>query len=113
RVYLDPVGAYPDLVAQETREAVDAVRFLRALRDVPFGDELRLVAAGRDDGFRRCQDARAGNEALVDRLFQLDVRVLRAFGAEISDRGEAGQERRAQMIRRPRHAQGEALARDL
>ena len=102
-----------DLIAHRADQAVDAVGLFGALRDVPLEHESGLVAASGDNRLRRHEHARAGNDALIHGLLQLDVRILRAFCAEVSDRGEAGHERRAEMIRRAGHAQREALARDL
>src|SRR5207248_11293921 len=62
-VQLDPVGASADLIADDARQAVDAVGFFGPLRHAPFGDELRLIASRGDDGFRRREHARTGHDA--------------------------------------------------
>ncbi len=93
-VELDPVGAVADLVAHYAGQAVDAVGLFRALRHAPFEREaLGSVAAGGDDGARGGEHARAGNDALLDRLLQFDIGVARAFGAQVADGGEAGHQR--------------------
>ena len=112
-VQLDPVGASADLIADDARQAVDAVGFFGPLRHAPFGDELRLIASRGDDGFRRREHARTGHDALIHGLLQFDVGVLGPFGAEIANRGEAGHERVPQMVRCARDAQGQRFARHL
>ena len=90
-VEFDDVGAGRDLVAHGADGLVDAGDFLRALRDGDARLEaLGAVGAARDDRLGRDQQARAGDDALVDRLLQPDVGEARAFGAEVALGGEAG-----------------------
>src|SRR6185295_371004 len=111
-VDLDPVGAVSDLIAHHARETIDAVSFFRTLRHAPLRRiTLWSITARRDDRARDDEHSRAGNDPLFDCLFQTNVRVARAFGAEIANRGEAGHERVTQVVRGPRGAQGQRLVR--
>ena len=93
-VEFDDVGAGRDLVADGADGFVDTRNFLRALRDGNAGLEaLGSVSAARDDRLGRNQQARTGDDALVDRLLETDVGEARAFGAEVALGGEAGIER--------------------
>ena len=90
------------------------LRLFGALRNAPFEREtLGLITARGDD--RPCggENPRPGNNSLVDGLFQFDIRVLRAFRAQIADRGEAGHQGRAQMIGRARDTHSQAFMRHL
>ncbi len=77
---------------------------------------LIAVAARDAQGHARGPDARAENEALVDRLPQADVRA--AAGADVADGGEAGVERALRVDggadgfvgRRLRHGLDEGVA---
>ena len=103
-----------DLVADDAREAVDAVGFFRPLRHAPLEREpLWRVAAGGDDRARRGEHPRAGNDALVDGLLQLHVGVARAFGTEIANGREAGDQCRAEMSGGARDAEPEAFVHHL
>jgi hypothetical protein len=100
--------------SRTTREAIDAVGFLGALRHAPLEREpLRCVTPGCDDRPGRDEHARTWNDALIHRLLELDVSVLRALGAEIPDGREAGEECLAQMVGGTGDAQREAFVRDL
>ena len=91
-----------------------ATGLFRALRDAPFEREsLGAVGAGGDDGARGNQQARTGNDALVDGLLQLDIGVAGALGAEVAHGGETGHQRGAQVVDGARGAQSEALMQDL
>jgi len=91
-----------------------ARRFFGALRHVPFRRvTFRAVTSGRDDRPRRDKQPRPGNDCLLHRLLQTNVRVTRAFGAKIAQRRKAGEQRAAQMIRRARDAQAQRFARHL
>ena len=113
-VELDPIGAVADLVADHADERVDAVGLLGALGHAEFEREaLGRVAAGGDDGARGGEHARAGNDALIDGLLELDIGVAGALGAEVAHGGEAGHQGGAQMIDGAGGAQGEALVHHL
>ena len=56
-------------------------------------EALGAVGAARDDRLGGDEQARAGDDALVDRLLQADVGEARALGAEVALGGEAGIER--------------------
>ena len=113
-VELDPVGAFPDLAADDACHRVDAVGLFGALRDVPFGRiALRAVAPGGDDGAGRHQHARTGNDALIDRLLQADIGVPGAFRAQIANGREARQQRVAQVVHRARRPERQRLVRHL
>ena len=93
-VHLDDVGAGGDLVARRPGHLVGAADFLGALRDVHARLEaLGAVGAARDVRLGRDEQARAGDDALVDRLLEPDVGIARALGAEVALGGEAGLER--------------------
>ena len=63
-----------DLVADRADGLVDPGDFLRALRNRNAGLEaLGPVGAARDDRLGRDEQARAGDDALVDRLLEADV----------------------------------------
>ena len=56
-------------------------------------EALGAVGAAGDDRLGRDEQARAGDDALVDRLLEPDVGEARALGAEVALGGEAGLER--------------------
>ena len=74
---------------------------------------LRPIAARRDDGARDDDHARAGDDALLDRLLEADVGVARALGAEVAHRREAGEQRVARVVRRAGDAERERLVQHL
>ena len=100
-VHLDPVGAVPGLLAHGANHLGDAARLLRALRRAAQSGaqpaRRRTVAGGGHDGARRHEQARAGDQALLDGALQRDVGVPRALGAQVAQRGEAGQQRGARL----------------
>ena len=109
-VDLDPVGARGDLVAHGDAHAVHPVGLLGALGHVPARVEARRAVAARgDDGARRGQHARSLDQAQIDRVAQGDVGEAGALGAEVTDRREAGFERRARGHDAPDGAQLERL----
>src|SRR5262249_37774121 len=112
-VELDPLCALADLIANDARQAVDAVRFLRALRRIPLRHELRLIRSCGDDGASGRENPRTGNDVLLDGLLELDVRIARAFSAEITNGCEARLQCRLEMVSRASDAQREAFARHL
>src|SRR6266446_2029350 len=80
-----PVGAMTNLIADDARQAVK-VGFFGALRHAP----LRCIAFGTiasccHDGPRYDKHAGTGNDPLLHRLFETDIGVTRAFGAQVSD----------------------------
>ena len=80
-----------DLVADGADGLVDAGDFLRALRDGNAGLEaLGTVGAAGDDCFGRDEQARAGDDTLVDGLLEPDIGEARPFGAEVAFGSEAG-----------------------
>jgi hypothetical protein len=96
----------PDLIAHHARQAVNAIGFFGTLRHGPLQHEaFGTVSAAGNDSARRNQHARAGNDALIDGLLQLDVGVCGAFGPKVTNGGEPGQQGRAQMIGGARHPQ--------
>src|SRR5271165_5034096 len=104
-IEFDPIRAMPDLVAHDTDEAVYAVSLFSALRHAPLERKaLGAVASGGDDRAGRSQDARTRNNSLLYRLLQFDVGISRAFSSEIANRGEAGQQRVAQVVDRASRA---------
>ena len=113
-VEFDDVRAAGDLVADRADDLVDAGDFLRALRDRDAGLEaLGPIGAAGDDGLGRHQQARAGDDALVDRLLEADVGEARALGAEIALGGEAGDQRASALDDGARGAQRERLVKHL
>jgi len=74
-----------------------------------FGTQPTLIAVAARDAqpHARRPDARAGHDALLDRLFQADVRAT--AGADIADGGEAGLRRPAWTTTRRGAAVGAAL----
>src|SRR5262249_4217768 len=98
-VDLDPVGAVADLVADHAAQRLDAVGLLGALRNREAGSEAPgSVAASGDDGARDDEQARAGDDVLVDGLLQADVGVAGSLRAEVAESGEAGQQTVASMV---------------
>jgi hypothetical protein len=92
-VELDPVGAARALLAHRACHLVDAAGFLRALRQVDIGAvaaRRRPIAAGGDDRAGGDEQARAGNDAVVNRLLDRHIGIQRAFGAEVAQGGESG-----------------------
>ena len=103
-----------DLVAHRADGLVDPGDFLRALGHGDAGLEaLGAVGAARDDRPGRDQQARAGDDALVDRLLEADVGEAGAFGAEVALGGEAGIERPLGLDDRAGGAQRERLVQHL
>src|SRR5207253_5761285 len=97
---LDPLRALADLAAYYAFHRFDAVRLFGALRHVPFRRvPFRSIAAGGDNGARRDEHPRTGDDSLIDRLLETDVGVAGALRAEIADRREAGHERVSQVAR--------------
>ena len=99
-VQLDPVGAAGGLLAHRAHRFVRAADFLRAAGQVEIGTEAArtgAVAGAGDDGTGGDIQARAGNQAFVDRALDRDVGVAGAFGAQVAQRGEAGQQRVARV----------------
>ena len=80
-VELDPVGAQGRLLAHGLNDLVHTRRFLRALWQVP---PVRVVLSRRPVGARgddrpgRDEQARAGNDAVLNRPLQADIGVARA-----------------------------------
>ena len=74
---------------------------------------LRAVGAAGDDRLGRDEQARAGDDALVDRLLEADVGEARALGAEIALGGEAGIERALGVDDRAGGAERERLVKHL
>jgi hypothetical protein len=113
-VHLDHVRAGRDLVARRTRHLVGAADLFRALRDGDAGFEpLRPVCAARDIGLGRNEQARAGDDALVDRLLEPDVGIAGALGAEVALGGEAGVERALGVDHGARGPECQRLVQDL
>ncbi len=109
-IELDPIGSVSDLIAHDA-DQLCAVSFFGALRDAPLRSvALGAVSACGDDGSGGCQDAGAGNNVLCDRLFELDVGIACAFGAQLAYGGEAGRERGAEMIHGAGCAQSQTFA---
>ena len=107
-VDLHPVGAVADLVAHDPHERA-VVGLFGALRHAPVERVASgAVTAGGDDGACGDQQPRAGHDALLDRLLQLDVGVAGALGAQVAQRREAGQQRSGASAssRAPRGRQG-------
>ena len=68
-VNFDPVGPFPNLLANYPGQAVDTVGFFGALGYIPFRCEtFWSVTAGGDDGPSSNQQTRSGNDSLLDRL---------------------------------------------
>ena len=113
-VEFDDVRARRDLVANRADRLVDPGDFLRALRALrrPARSPW-AVGAARDDRPGRDEQARAGDDALVDRLLEADVGKAGAFGAEVALGGEAGIERALGVDDRARGAQRERLVQHL
>src|SRR4030095_13910643 len=85
------MGAASDLFADSADHLVHPADFLRALRDWNARLEaLWPISIARNDRLGRYDQARAGDNALVDRLADTEVRVTRAFGSEVALRREAG-----------------------
>jgi hypothetical protein len=103
-----------NLVADDAGERVNAVRLFGPLRDAPFQREpFRRIAACRDNRASGTQDARSRNDAVPDRLPQLDIGIARPLGAEIANGREAGFERAPEMVDRSGRTQGETFAQHL
>ena len=87
-----------NLVADRAYDLVDPGDFLRALGNGEAGFEpLGPIGAAGDDRLGCHQQAGAGDDALVDRLFEPDVGEACALGAEIALGREAGFERDASV----------------
>src|SRR5271165_1400552 len=96
-VDLDPVCATPCLLAYRSYRFGYAAYFLRPLLRAaqirPKAARQRTVGAGRDDRACRHDKTRAGDEAVGNRLLERDVRKIGAFGAKVSQSGEAREQR--------------------
>jgi hypothetical protein len=91
------------LLADRADRLVHAADFLRAAGQVRVRPEPargRAVAAGGDDGARRDEHPRPRDQSVVDRLLHRHVVVAGALGAEVAERGEAGHQRVARVVRR-------------
>src|SRR5438270_7365545 len=93
-VEFDPVGASSDLITHGANKTIDAIGFLRALRNSPFRDEPGAVRGSCNDGACRNKHTRTRNDSLLDRLLQLYIGVASAFGSEITNGSETCHERR-------------------
>src|SRR5262245_37147346 len=71
------------------------------LRRVAF----EVVAAGRRDSERGCEDSGPWDRAFLDRLPDADVTVARAFRLDVADRRESLFQRLARRSSRARRAQ--------
>src|SRR6185369_8940163 len=108
-----PIGALSNLLTHHARQTVD-VGFFRALWHVPFGCiTFWTITSGRDNRTRGYLQARAGNDSLLDRLSQSHVGIPGPFGPQITQRGEAGHQRVAQVIGSTRNSKTESFFRDL
>ena len=76
-------------------------------------EALGPVGSARDDRLGRDEQARAGDDALIDRLLEADVGEARAFGAEVALGGEAGFEGAFGLDHGAGGAKGERLMQDL
>jgi hypothetical protein len=109
----DPIRPMTDLIADDADQRV-AVGLFGPLRNPPFGREtLRSIAPGRDNCAGRHQHAGPWNDPLFDCLLQFSVGVGRPFGPQVANRGKAGRQRRAKMIRGPRHPKRETFVQHL
>src|SRR2546426_4033936 len=85
-VDLDPVGAFSNLVADDTNEAIDAIGLLGALGHSPLRHvTLRSVTAGRDNGAGHYEHARAGDDALRHSISQADISITGSFRAKVTN----------------------------
>ena len=104
---LDPVGAVLHLIANNPRDRVDPVSFLRSLRNhvsVFGGEPLRPVFTGGDDRLGDDIHSRARDDPLGDRHLETNVGIPGALSSEIANRGEPGHERGLCMVDRPGNA---------
>ena len=109
-VHLDHIRALADLVAHRAHQVVPAVGRLGAEdRLEAWIEALGAVAAGGDDRPGRHLEARAGDDALVDRLLEADVRVAGALGAQVPLGGEPGEQGLARMDRGAGRAERQRL----
>src|SRR5438105_14876777 len=109
-VDLDPSRAMLDLIADRSRDAINTVGLLRALRHL----DARREAAGpirsrRDDRARGDEEARSRNDPLIDRLLEADVGVTGAFRPEVAKRRESRFQRALRGNGGPCHAKRERL----
>ena len=113
RVELDPVRPAAGLLAHRAHHLGHAARFLRPLRRTARvraqTARRRAVAAGGHDGARGDEQARTRDHALLDRALQRHVGVLRAFGSQVAQAGEPGEQRRTCLLRGAQRAVGHRL----
>ena len=113
-VDLDPVGAVRELLANRFASALDAIHNLHAHRKRHFRRiSARAVAAGHRHRSRRHKQSRTGNHAVGNRALHIDIRVHRALGLEVAQRGESviegDPDRAARAERAVRHRLAEEL----
>src|SRR4030095_14098512 len=109
-VDLDPISAVPDLIADDTSQAIDTVSLFSALRYTPFRCiAFCAVAAGGDKCFGHHQHAWSRDNSLLHCLLESDVSVFGAFSSQVADSRETCLQSVAQMIRRARNTQGQRL----
>ena len=95
-----------DLIANHAGNPLNAIRLLRTLRDADFrAKSLGTIRPGGHDGLGSHQEPRPRNDPLFHRLLQANIRVVRAFGAEIPQHRKAGVQCGLQVVHRPCRAQ--------
>jgi hypothetical protein len=102
-VELDPIGAVACLVAHRVDHLLDAADGNAALRDIYVGSKTHwagTIAMRRDGGAGGDKQMRAGNQSLINRMLHIDVRVARAFGAQVAQGGKAGHQRVVHVLYR-------------
>ncbi len=114
RVQLDEVCSAADLLADSANDLVDSADFLRALRNGNAGFEAsRAVGVAGDDRFGRDEQARAGDDVLVDRLAKSDIGVAGTLGSKVALGREARGKRPPRVDYGSRGAERQRLVQDL
>ena len=115
-VDLDPVGTGGGLLAHGADDFGDARDFLGALRQVGVivvGAPGWPVRAPRDDGAGDHRQSWPGNDAIDYGLLERHIGAARAFGTQVTQAGETGQQGLAGALACAQHAQGRGLLEDL
>ena len=99
----------------DPREALYPIGLLRTPYGEPDfrGEPRGPVRTGGDDGSRADDQPGPLDDALLDGLFETDIRVAGALGPEIPESRETGHERLTEMSGCPSHTEGKGLSQNL